>query len=126
MDNLNNDPLNDNLMDENALYTNTQNQEDYINDNPPIDNYLIDQDDALNFDDLNKPGEEIGYVTDSDIDDPKYIPTGNNLHNLSQATPNRNEMFLQSKILDLQNDAHMQNQTMMELENENNLLKTEI
>ena len=35
-------------------------------------------------------------------------------------------MFLQSKILDLQNDAHMQNQTMMELENENNLLKTEI
>lgn len=97
-----------------------------------INNIIFDKNNNIM---LNEDYKEDNYVTDSDIDDPKYMPSGNvldnkeidiqpqqnNLDNL-----NKSEIFLKSKVMELQNDANLANQTMKELENQNNMLRTEI
>ena len=82
---------------------------------------------------LNDENKDENYGTDSDIDDPKYMPAGNILENnqfdfapQNVDNQNKSEIFLKSKVMALQNDANLANQTMKELENENNLLRTEI
>ena len=48
----------------------------------------LDTDEALNLsegEDLNLQNPDIGYTTDSDIGDPKYMPQGNNLLNEDKA-----------------------------------------
>ena len=72
------------------------------------------------------------YMTDSDIDDPKYLPS-NNINNLNKNNlinidneSQEKEFFLKSQIISLQNNANQTNQAKMELENENILLKQEL
>ena len=64
----------------------------------------------------NEDYKEDNYVTDSDIDDPKYMPSGNVLDNKEiDIQPqqnnidnlNKSEIFLKSKVMELQNDANL-------------------
>ena len=125
-DNINNvNPLEmNNILDDNKIN----------NDNLP---FFGDQDEILNENPLlNEDNKDENYATDSDIDDPKYMPSGNPLDNNpidiepkninNQDNLNKSEILLKSKMMALQNDANLANQTMKELENENNLLRTEI
>jgi hypothetical protein len=111
----------------------------------------LDTDEALNLsegEDLNLQNPDIGYTTDSDIGDPKYMPQGNNLlnednidnigninnidniNNLGNldnlGVPSQNEMLLQTQIMNLENDTALANKTLMQLENENDQLKEQL
>ena len=91
------------------------------------------------------------YSTDSDIDDWKYMPTGNVLQNQENAenfeniqnienidninnignlgnlgVPNENQLFLQSQLMNLENDIMIANKTLMQLESENDQLKEQL
>ena len=148
----------DNINNENPLEINTNKilEDNELNNvNLPL---FEEQDDLLkNNQILNEDNKDENYATDSDIDDPKYIPSGNVLDNNPIDNPiinpmdnpiinpmdnqidnqieipppnidnqNKSEILLKSKVLSLQNDANLANQTMKELENQNNLLRTEI
>ena len=128
----------ENINNENLLEIENQNkilEENQINNN--VNNIFDEHDDILKNDQmLNEDNKDDNYVTDSDIDDPRYMPSGNVLDNnqvdIQQQQQqnidnhNKSEIFLKSKVMALQNDANLANQTMKELENENNLLRTEI
>ena len=115
-----------------------------LNNNQFLDN--IDAEGPLNLSeeedlhDLNLPNPELGgYTTDSDIEDPKYIPSGNmfhgedninninNINNLDNfAAQSQNEMLLQTQIMNLENDTMLANKTLQQLENENDQLKAQL
>ena len=129
--------MNDNNLDEGNLNINNENpleinniiDENKINNQNP---FFEEQDELLKDNPLlNMDNKEENYDTDSDIDDPRYMPSGNigdknqidtQLNNIDNQ--NKNEVLLKSKVMALQNDANLANQTMKELENENNLLRT--
>ena len=131
--------MNDNNLDEGNLNINNENpleinniiDENKINNQNP---FFEEQDELLKDNPLlNMDNKEENYDTDSDIDDPRYMPSGNigdknqidtQLNNIDNQ--NKNEVLLKSKVMALQNDANLANQTMKELENENNLLINEI
>ena len=115
-------------------------------ENQNIQNNINNIEDQLNLDTngLNEVGEpnlnlnnaEMDYMTDSDIEDPKYMPTGNILPNTenfenpqnleSLGVPSENQMLLQTKIMNLENDTMLANKTLQQLENENDQLKTQL
>ena len=105
------------------------------------DNILNDGEDN-NF---NLNNQEMEYMTDSDIDDPKYMPTGNiiqndgnidnvenipnfeNLDNLDNlGVPSENQVLLQNQLMNLENSTMMQNKTVQQLENENDQIKEQL
>ena len=76
-------------------------------------------------------------MTDSDIEDPKYLPGGNyppnenqlienNLNTDNFIDPSQNQMFLQSQVMNLENENMISNQNLEQIENENNQLKAEL
>ena len=71
------------------------------------------------------------YSTNSDINDPRYLPSnnviGNNNNNIiDYSPPNQNdEMFLKSKILSIQKEINYRSQTRQELMNKQVILVTE-
>ena len=111
---------------------------DILNNVRPDINPQFADDDFANLDNGDfLPQENQGNITDSDIEDPKYIPTGNILNNdlsnnmIFENNDNiipttQNEMLLQTQILNLENDTQLANKTLKELENENNQLKSEL
>ena len=116
-------------------------------DNPNLDiNNINNIGDPLNLDNnilndemdpnLNLNNPDMDYVTDSDIEDPKYMPSGNiiekqdniiNQKNIENfAIPNENQMFLQTQIKNLENESILNNKTLQQLEGENEQLKTQL
>ena len=138
------------MKENNFLDENINNNNNINNDGPlDINNVLEDnkinnvnipfdqEDDILKSNQIiNDDNKDDNYATDSDIDDPKYMPSSNimennqiNLQNMPNPNidnQNKSEILLKTKVMALQNDANLANQTMKELENENNLLRTEI
>ena len=85
----------------------------------------------------NNINQEEDYLTDSDIEDPKYLPGGNyppnenqlienNLNTDNFIDPSQNQMFLQSQVMNLENENMISNQNLEQIENENNQLKAEL
>ena len=76
--------------------------------------------------------ERNSYSTNSDINDPRYLPSnnviGNNNNNIiDYSPPNQNdEMFLKSKILSIQKEINYRSQTRQELMNKQVILKQEL
>ena len=116
---------------------NNFNNQDYLNN--------MGQEGTLNLSDnqdmqnINIQNEEMDYGTDSDIDDPKYMPSGNMIQNQDNfeniqnfenidnfGAPSENQMFLQTQIMNLENDTMMVNKTLQQLENENDQLKDQL
>ena len=116
-------------------------------DNPNLDiNNINNIGDPLNLDNnilneemdhnLNLNNPDMDYVTDSDIEDPKYMPSGNIIENQDNiinqkkfenfAIPNENQMFLQTQIKNLENESILNNKTLQQLEGENEQLKTQL
>ena len=127
-----NNLLEDNISNDNQLEINNIIKDNNLNiDNAPLfgqEDNILKQNQILNED-----NKDDNYGTDSDIDDPKYMPSGNVMDNDPVDIPNPNienqnksELLLKEKVMALQNDANLVNQTMKELENQNNLIKTEI
>ena len=83
----------DNINNENLLDANTNNilEDNQMNNvNLPL---FEGQDDILkNNQILNEDNKDDNYATDSDIDDPKYIPSGNVLDNNQIDNPMDNPM----------------------------------
>ena len=121
-----------------------------MNQNVELDINNINQiDDAMNIDNdlLNEEGDDnlnlknpdLEYRTDSDIEDPKYMPTGNVMQNQENlinqqhlnnfdnlGVPSENQMFLQTQIMNLENESILKNKTLQQLECENDQLKTQL
>ena len=126
------------MENENIINPNLPVTEDMLNYAQPDINPQFVDDDLANLDNGDfLPQENQGNITDSDIEDPKYIPTGNILNNAPSnnmifdnndniVPSTQNEMLLQTQILNLENDTQLANRTLKELENENNQLKNEL
>ena len=91
----------------------------------------------INNNNNNNINQEEDYLTDSDIEDPKYLPGGNyppnenqlienNLNTDHFIDPSQNQMFLQSQVMNLENENMISNQNLEQIENENNQLKAEL
>ena len=88
----------------------------------------------LNYNKINNIDSDIENqeenLTNSDINDSKYLPSNNILENnnlINITKENKNEdMFLKSKINSLQNDTVFLNQKKQELINKNNILKQKL
>ena len=88
----------------------------------------------LNYNNINNIDSDIENqeenLTNSDINDSKYLPSNNILENnnlINITKENKNEdMFLKSKINSLQNDTVFLNQKKQELINKNNILKQKL
>ncbi len=91
----------------------------------------------INNNNNNNINQEEDYLTDSDIEDPKYLPGGNyppnenqlienNLNTDNFIDPSQNQMFLQSQVMNLENENMISNQNLEQIENENNQLKAEL
>ena len=107
-----------------------------IDDAMNIDNNLLNED---GDDNLNLKNPDLEYMTDSDIEDPKYMPTGNVMQNQENlinqknidnfdnfGVPSENQMFLQTQIMNLENESILNNKTLQQLECENDQLKTQL
>ena len=107
-----------------------------IDDAMNIDNNLLNED---GDDNLNLKNPDLEYMTDSDIEDPRYMPTGNviqdqenlinpnNVDNFDNlGVPNENQMFLQTQIMNLENESILNNKNLQQLECENDQLKTQL
>ena len=112
----------------------------------PIENSRSQEElqDEVNQKRLKQLKEEIENITDSDIDDPKYRPNSNpnvntnqnNNMNTNNSIENRQSyqnlqknpdfLNLQSKIMYLENNNNLVNQTIYTLESENKILKTKL
>ena len=97
------------------------------------DNNFDDDDQNINPDNLDVLQDEASnYNTDSDIDDPKYTPTYTSQNKDRIKTqpktfnPEVLTKTLEDKIRFIRNDNEFKNKNLIELENENNLLKTEL
>ena len=99
-----------------------------------LDNNILNEEVGPNLN-LNNPDME--YMTDSDIEDPKYMPSGNvmqnqennitqnpNLENIG--VPSENQMLLQTQIMNLTNESILYNKTLQQLESENDQLKSQV
>ena len=100
-----------------------------------LDNNILNDEDDHN---LNLNNADMEYMTDSDIEDPKYMPSGNimpnqnpenvinppNLDNLG--VPSENQMLLQTQIMNLENESILKNKTLQQLESENDQLKAQL
>ena len=125
-------------MDHYSNYNNLNFEENINNDRVSMkfDNNNIINDEEFHIN-LNNP--EMNYETASDIEDPKYIPAGNIIQNQENfenhqnpenldnfGVPSENQMFLQTQIMNLENDTMMVNKTLQQLENENDQLKEQL
>ena len=120
-----NNLLEDNINNDNQLEINNNIMDDNLNNaNVPL---FGQEEDILKSNQiLNEVNKDDNYGTDSDIDDPKYMPSGNVIDNDVVELPNSNienqnksAILLKEKVMALQNDANLVNQTMKELENQN-------
>ena len=124
-----------NLDIPNFVDNNFNQQQYFLND--------IDQEGPLSEEEelQNLQNAQKGYITDSDIDDPKYIPTGNNpedednlnLENFNNidnfeniGIPSQNQIFLQNEIMNLENNSIITNKKLQQLESEHDALKVEL
>ena len=119
-------------MNQNIEYEN-QNLQNNIEDQLNLDTNGLNEEGDPN---LNLNNAEMDYMTDSDIEDPKYMPTGNVLQNTGNlenpqnfenlGVPSENQMMLQNQIMNLENDTMLANKTLQQLESENDQLKTQL
>ena len=112
---------------------NGPNEENLNNMENPIDidnNFINDEIEH------NPNNGEVDYMTDSDIEDEKYMPSGHvpkNLeeienieNNINIEVPSQKEIILQNELMNLENDALIVKKELNKLENENEELKTEL
>ena len=123
-----------NIPNPNIIDNNFNNQ--YLINNIYPEGDLSEEEDLQN---LNMKDAQIDYATDSDIEDPKYMPTGNipqmenniienenNYDNINIGVPSQNEILLQNEIANLENKSMIANKTLQQLESENDQLKAEL
>ena len=130
-------------MNPKANFDNINYQDNYADIDEPLntDNLLNDEENIDLNENINLNNQEMEYLTDSDIDDPKYMPTGNipqletdnNIENINNydnniniGVPSHNDFLIQNQIANVENKSMIANKTLQQLESENDQLKAEL
>ncbi len=134
---LNDDKINEGNLD---MMNIDKNLDDILNETTYTNNINLDDNITnknINNNNNNNINQDEDCVTDSEIEDPKYLRGGNyppnenqlienNLNTDNFIDPSQNQMFLQSQVMNLENENMISNQNLEQIENENNQLKAEL
>ena len=83
-----------------------------------------------NSDNENENQQQNSYSTNSDINDPRYLPSNNIIENnkiVNYSPQNKNEeMLLKSRVISIQEEINIRNEERQELLNKQSILKQEL